>query len=139
MGKGFKPSSLSMASEHLSIILLIYLTRQYVSSFPPPRHDTLFTRSRNEGVDMIQTITGLSWWVTHSPSFTPQSYTSGSLKSWRGVISRLEGKLVFSQMIDHIFTLRAIIEEAPHRSSKVCTCFVDFRKAFNTISRDALF
>jgi hypothetical protein len=37
------------------------------------------------------------------------------------------------QTIDHIFTLRAIIEEARHRSSKVYTCFVDFRKAFDTV------
>jgi len=43
------------------------------------------------------------------------------------------------QTIDHIFTLRAIIEEACHRSSKVYTSFVDFWKAFDTVPRDALF
>jgi hypothetical protein len=41
--------------------------------------------------------------------------------------------------IDHIFTLRAIIEETRHRSSKVYACFVDFRKAFDTVMREALF
>jgi hypothetical protein len=43
------------------------------------------------------------------------------------------------QMIDHIFTLRAIIEEARHRTSKVYNFFVDFQKAFDTIPREALF
>ena len=43
------------------------------------------------------------------------------------------------QMIDHTFTLRAIIEEGRHHSSKVYSCFVDFRKAFDIVSREALF
>jgi hypothetical protein len=43
------------------------------------------------------------------------------------------------QTIDHIFTLQAIIEEARHRSSKVYCCFVDFRKAFDSVPREALF
>ena len=43
------------------------------------------------------------------------------------------------QTIDHTFTLRAIIEEGRHHSSKVYSCFVDFRKAFDTVSREALF
>jgi hypothetical protein len=34
---------------------------------------------------------------------------------------------------------RAIIEEARHRSSKVYCCFVDFRKAFDSVPREALF
>jgi hypothetical protein len=42
------------------------------------------------------------------------------------------------QTIDHIFTLRAVIEEARHRSSKVYCCFVDFRKAFDSVPREAL-
>jgi hypothetical protein len=43
------------------------------------------------------------------------------------------------QMIDHIFTVRAIIEEARRCSSKVYACFVDIQKAFDTVPRDALF
>ena len=43
------------------------------------------------------------------------------------------------QTIDHIFTLRAVIEEARHRSSKVNCCFVDFRKAFDSVPREDLF
>lgn len=42
------------------------------------------------------------------------------------------------QTIDHIFTLRAVIEEARHRSSKVYCCFVDFRKAFDSVPREDL-
>jgi hypothetical protein len=142
MRKGFRPNSLNMASSLLSLILLIYLTMWYVQASPPPGQDTLFIQSTNQGVVPIQTTTGLSWWVTHSPSFTPQSYTSGSLRSWRVDISGLEDKQVSTQTtrtIDHIFTLRAIIEEARHRSSKVYSCFVDFRKAFDTVPREALF
>jgi hypothetical protein len=41
--------------------------------------------------------------------------------------------------IVHIFTLQAIIEEARHRSSKGYCCFVNFRKAFKSILREALF
>ena len=43
------------------------------------------------------------------------------------------------QTMDHVFTLRAIIEEARHRSQKVYCCFVDFRKAFDYVPRLALF
>lgn len=43
------------------------------------------------------------------------------------------------QTMDHIFTLRAIIEEARHRSAKVYYCFVDFCKAFDFVPRMALF
>ena len=39
------------------------------------------------------------------------------------------------QTMDHVFTLRAIIEEARHRSQKVYCCFVDFRKAFDYVPR----
>ncbi|RUU23914.1 reverse transcriptase domain-containing protein, partial [Mesorhizobium sp. M6A.T.Ce.TU.016.01.1.1] len=42
------------------------------------------------------------------------------------------------QIVDHIFSLRAIIEEAKHRNSKIYCCFVDFRKAFDTVPRDLL-
>jgi hypothetical protein len=43
------------------------------------------------------------------------------------------------QTINHNFTVRAIIEEAQHRSSKVYCCFVDFRKAFESVLREAFF
>ena len=43
------------------------------------------------------------------------------------------------QTTDYIFTLRATIEEAWHRSSKVYCCFVDFRKAFDSVPREDLF
>ena len=41
--------------------------------------------------------------------------------------------------MDHLFTLRAIIEEARHRSEKVYCCFVDFCKAFHFVPKVALF
>jgi hypothetical protein len=43
------------------------------------------------------------------------------------------------QTINHIFTLQSIIEEARHQSLKVCCFFVDFRKAFDSVPREALF
>ncbi len=42
------------------------------------------------------------------------------------------------QTMDHSFTLWAIIEKARHKSEKVYCCFVDFRKAFDSIPRVAL-
>ena len=41
--------------------------------------------------------------------------------------------------MDHIFTLRAIIKEAQLHSKKVYCYFVDYRKAFDSIPREALF
>lgn len=41
--------------------------------------------------------------------------------------------------MDHILTLRVIIEEARNHSAKVYCCFVDFRKAFDSVPRGALF
>jgi len=43
------------------------------------------------------------------------------------------------QTIDHILTLWAIIEEVHHRSLKVSCCFVDFQKALDYVSCEALF
>eukprot|EP01018_Ginkgo_biloba_P024385 Gb_38872 [translate_table: standard] len=43
------------------------------------------------------------------------------------------------QTIDHILTLRAIIEEACYNGKPVYCCFVDFRKAFDTVPRHLLF
>jgi hypothetical protein len=43
------------------------------------------------------------------------------------------------QTTNHIFTLRAIIEEAHYRFSKVFYFFVVFQKAFDTILIEALF
>ena len=40
--------------------------------------------------------------------------------------------------MDHVFTLRAIIEEARYHFEKVYCCFVDFRKAFDFVPRMAL-
>lgn len=120
-----------MASILLSLILLIYLTMWSIQASPLPGQDTLFIQSTNWGLVMIQTTTGLSWWVIHSPSFKPRSRHL-----------RVRGQAGFRpnyQTIDHIFTLQAIIEEAHHRSSKVYSCFVDFQKALDTMSREAFF
>ena len=38
----------------------------------------------------------------------------------------------------HMLTLRGIIEEARHKRQRVYCCFVDFCKAFDTVSRARL-
>ena len=43
------------------------------------------------------------------------------------------------QTIDHIFTLHAVIEEEGHHCSIVYCRFIDFRKAFDSVLREALF
>ncbi|MCO5559545.1 hypothetical protein L7F22_013146 [Adiantum nelumboides] len=40
---------------------------------------------------------------------------------------------------DHIFTLRCLIDQAKARKRRLHCCFVDFRKAFDTIPPDRLF
>lgn len=37
--------------------------------------------------------------------------------------------------LDHTFTLRALIEEARYNKQKLYCCFVDFKKAFDTVPR----
>ena len=41
--------------------------------------------------------------------------------------------------IDHIFTLRCLIDQSKARKKKLYCCFVDFRKAFDPVSRETLF
>ncbi|MCO5582134.1 hypothetical protein L7F22_036024 [Adiantum nelumboides] len=41
--------------------------------------------------------------------------------------------------IDHIFTLRCLIDQTRVRKRRLYSCFVDFRKAFDTIPRERLF
>lgn len=40
---------------------------------------------------------------------------------------------------DHVFTLRCMIDQARVRKRKLYCCFVDFRKAFDTVPRERLF
>ena len=42
-------------------------------------------------------------------------------------------------IIDHIFTLRCLIDQAKARKKKLYSCFVDFRKAFDIVPRERLF
>ena len=45
-----------------------------------------------------------------------------------------------AQTNDHIFCLKTLIEKYASRPNlKLYTCFVDFRKAFDSVARDALF
>lgn len=41
--------------------------------------------------------------------------------------------------IDHIFTLRCLIDQAKAQKKRLHCCFVDFRKAFDTVPRERLF
>ncbi|MCO5562498.1 hypothetical protein L7F22_016125 [Adiantum nelumboides] len=41
--------------------------------------------------------------------------------------------------IDHIFTLRCLIDQTRVRKRRLYSCFVDFRKAFDTVPRERLF
>lgn len=43
-----------------------------------------------------------------------------------------------SRTADHIFVLKTIINSAKAKAQKVFACFVDFRKAFDTVWRDGL-
>ena len=40
---------------------------------------------------------------------------------------------------DHIFTLKTLVDKALYQKKKLYVCFVDFRKAYDTVWRDALF
>jgi hypothetical protein len=39
---------------------------------------------------------------------------------------------------DNLYILRALIEQSIHKRKKVYCCFVDFRKAFDTMPHDRL-
>ena len=41
--------------------------------------------------------------------------------------------------LDHIFVLRCLIDQTRIRRQRLYCCFVDFRKAFDTVPRDRLF
>ena len=44
-----------------------------------------------------------------------------------------------SRTSDHILTLKTIIDKAFKSPKKVYACFIDFKKAFDTSNREALF
>lgn len=69
--------------------------------------------------------------LQHSRRHSPISFSRDN--------SRPRAKQDFAQTIDHILTLRAVIEEARHRSFKVYCCFLDFWKAFDSVPREYLF
>ena len=43
------------------------------------------------------------------------------------------------EQVIYILTLKTIIDKAFKSSKKVYVCFIDFKKAFDTINREALF
>ena len=50
------------------------------------------------------------------------------------------GFLKANRISDHIFTLRTLIEKYPHyQKQKVYACFIDFRKAFDSVWHKGLF
>jgi hypothetical protein len=64
------------------------------------------------------------------------------LSSWaeeRGL--RARGQAGFKKdfhTMDNLYILQTLIEQSIHKREKVYCCFVDFRKAFNTVPRDLL-
>jgi hypothetical protein len=64
------------------------------------------------------------------------------LSSWakeRGL--RARGQASFRKdfrTMDNLYILRTLIEQSTHKHKKVYCCFVDFRKAFDTVLRDLL-
>ena len=40
---------------------------------------------------------------------------------------------------DHVFTIKSVINKYLKENKKLYLCFVDFRKAYNSIQREALF
>ena len=43
-----------------------------------------------------------------------------------------------AQTADHIFTLTTCINKYLHLNKRLYSCFIDYRKAFDTVSREAL-
>ena len=57
----------------------------------------------------------------------------------RGI--RADGQAGFRKghrTVDHVFTLRALVTQAKQRKRKLFCCFVDFKKAFDSIPREQL-
>lgn len=89
----------------------------------------------------------------------PSNYRGIALSSCLGkffsrvLYNRLEKYLEYNKIIcreqigfkkgcrtsDHILTLKTIIDKAFKSSKMLYVCFIDFKKAFDTINRDALF
>ena len=44
-----------------------------------------------------------------------------------------------SRTSDHVFTLKTIIDQSYAQGKKLYACFVDFKKAYDTVWRDGLF
>ena len=44
-----------------------------------------------------------------------------------------------ARIVDHMFILRTLIEKYTNNRSKLCACFVDFQKAFDSVLHSALF
>ena len=40
---------------------------------------------------------------------------------------------------DHVFTLKTLIDNTLNNKKKLYTCFVDFKKAYDSVWRDGLF
>jgi hypothetical protein len=43
------------------------------------------------------------------------------------------------QLSDHIFVLKSAVKKYTRKKNKLFTCFIDFRKAFDSVWHDALF
>lgn len=103
---------------------------------------TLFTRYTNRVPVKIPTTTGRSWWATRSLSSMLWFSICGSLVSWSRDTSKLGGRQIYYPLIRLLIT--SLPSEPSLRSHgialrKYIAALVYFRKAFDSVPRQALF
>ncbi len=78
-------------------------------------------------------------WMMVFHATSPLAFPSSFLDHRKHLINlRQAGFRKGFTTLDHTLTLRALIEEGRHHKQKIYCCFVDFRKAFDTVPRARL-
>ena len=139
---GLRAEHIIYARECLAPLLTLIFNRALVEGFPPQW--TMNTVAPiHKGGDPMDPNTYRTIMIGHTLAKLYGAVMEAELSDYMETLNlRAPEQAGFRRAfstIDHIFTLRCLIDQTKARKKKLYCCFVDFRKAFDTVPREWLF
>ena len=130
------------ATDMLVVPLAVLLNKAMCEGFPSKWSKSIIIPILKSG-DPMEPRNYCTIMIGHTLARLFASILEQELSEWaeRGGI-RATGQAGFRKgfsTLDHILTLRAVIEEGRSHGKTIYCCFVDFHKAFDTILQERLF
>ena len=139
---GLRAEHIIYARECLAPLLTLIFNRALAEGFPP-QWAMNTVAPIHKGGDPMDPNTYRTIMIGHTLAKLYGAVMEAELSDYMETLSlRAPEQAGFRRAfstIDHIFTLRCLIDQTKARKKKLYCCFVDFRKAFDTVPRERLF